>query len=331
MTAPTRTVNPWSMPAGQLVLSADAPREQWLAERRNGIGSSDIATLLGVNDYQSAYELWLDKMGRGDTEQTEAMRRGNWLEPHVVDYFAERTGVAVRRCGLVKHRKWPILRATPDRLTADGGVVEVKTIGSWAKVGAEWRHGGIARHAYVQGQWQLMVTGRSHAWWAAYTIDQEPQIRGPVERDETLIERMRTLACLWWKDHVLTGTAPAVDLATITDEEIALRWPTAAAGTSVQAEWPAHVRTLLAERAELKATAKAATDRAKEVDQALRVMAGDNEALCVGDRPVVTFKSQLNNPAVDPALETDHPDIWAGYIKRGTSRRIHICRGWEQA
>ncbi|MGH3627235.1 MAG: YqaJ viral recombinase family protein, partial [Sciscionella sp.] len=46
------------MPDGQLVLGADAPREQWLAERRKGIGGSDIATLLGINPYQSEYELW---------------------------------------------------------------------------------------------------------------------------------------------------------------------------------------------------------------------------------------------------------------------------------
>lgn len=332
MTAPTRTVNPWSMPAGQLVLSADAPREEWLAERRKGIGGSDIATLLGINPYQSEYELWLDKTGRPiDEQQTGAMQRGVWLEPHLASHFAQRTSLAVRRCGLVKHRVDPRLRATPDRLTDDGGCVEIKSMGTYSNVRAEWRHGGIAKSAYAQAQYQLLVTGRSHAWLVAYEIDHEPVIRGPVERDEPLIQRMVDRAASWWVEHVERDEPPAVDLATITDEEIALRWPTAAAGTSVQAEWPAHVRTLLAERAELKATAKAATDRAKEIDQALRVMAGDNEALCVGDRPVVTFKSQLNNPAVDPALEADHPDVWAGYIKRGSSRRIHICKGWEQA
>lgn len=327
-----RAANPWAMPAGQLVLSADAPRDVVLAERRKGIGSSDEATLLGVNDYQREYELWLDKTGRlTEAQRTGAMQRGVWLEPHLAQHFAERTGLVVRRCGVVRHREQPILQATPDRLSEDGGCVEIKSMGSYAKVRAEWCDGGVARSAYVQLQHQLLVTGRTHGWLVAYEIDQEPVVRGPIERDESLMRRMWTRVEQWWGTHVAHDEPPPVDLATITDEEIALRWPDAQPGSTVAAQWPAHVRALLVERAELKATAKVATDRAKEIDQVLRVMVGDAEALLVGDRPVVTLKSQLNNPSVDPALETDHPDIYGTYISRGSSRRIHIVKGWEQA
>lgn len=317
------------MPTGQLVLPADAPREQWLAERRKGIGSSDIALLMGVAEGGNEYELWLDKTTARDGEQTEAMRRGRWLEPHVAAHFRAVANLQVRRCGLVRHRDQPTLLATPDRLVEDGGLLEIKTIGALAKVRAEWRRGGIARHAYCQAQWQLMVSGRSHAWLAAYEIDQEPQIRGPVDRDEPLIKRMRARALEWWIHHVVRRTPPPVDLATITDEEIALRWPDAKPGSTKQAEYPSHLRALLAERAELKAAEKAAKDRAKEIDQAVKVMTGDAEALLIGDRVVVTLKNQTNNPSVDPALQVDHPDIDSQYIKRGSSRRIHIVKGWE--
>lgn len=332
MSAPTRHANPWTMPNGRLVLSADAPREQWLAERRKGIGGSDIATLLGINPYQSEYELWLDKTGRPiDEQQTGAMQRGVWLEPRLAEIFAERTGLTVRRCGLVQHRADGRLRATPDRLAADGGCVEIKSMGTYAKVRHEWRHGGIAKSAYAQAQYQLLVTGRSHAWLVAYEIDQEPIVRGPVERDGPLLSRMWTRVERWWGEHVLADQPPAVDLATITDEELALRWPDAERGSTRQAEWPSHVRALLAERAEVHAQGTAAEKRKKEIDQALKVMTGDAEALLVGDRPVLTLKPQRNNPSVDPELETDHPDIYAAYIKRGSSRRIHVVKGWEQA
>jgi putative phage-type endonuclease len=331
--ARVRPVNPWSTPTATLLLPAGAPREEWLAERRKGLGSSDAALLMGVGyEDDSEYGLWLDKTGRAaHGEQTEAMRRGVWLEPHVVDFFAERTRLTVRRCGLLAHKENPILRATPDRLTADGGLLEVKTIGPWAKVGEEWRDGKVARHAWVQGQWQLMVTGRERLWFCAYTIDKEPQVRGPYERDDPLIERMQKRAALWWDTHIVKDEAPPVDLETITDEEISLRWPTAVPGSAVEAPWPAYLRQMLAERAELKAAEKVARDRAKEIDKALRVMAGDAEALLLGARPVVTFKAQRNNPSINPALETDHPEIWDGYVTQTTSRRIYVRKGWEAA
>lgn len=327
----TRAANPWAMPDGQLVLPAGAPREQWLAERRKGIGSSDIALLMGVAEGGSEYELWLDKVRGRETEQTGAMQRGRWLEPHLATHFVEQTGLAVRRCGLVRHRAVEELLATPDRLSEDGACVEIKSMGQHAKVRAQWRGGGIAAHAYVQLQWQLLTTGRRHGWLVAYEIDQEPAVRGPVDRDERLMERMSERALTWWIDHVITRTPPPPDLATITDEEIALRWPEAKPGSTKQAEWPHHVRALLAERAELKATESRAKARAKEIDEALKVMVGDAEALLIGDKPALTLKRQLNNATVDPALETDHPEIYSTYIRRGHSRRIHICKGWDNA
>lgn len=325
-----RVLNPWSMPAAQLVLSADAPREQWLAERRKGIGGSEIATLLGINPYQSEYQLWLDKTGRADEEQqTGAMQRGVWLEPRLAEIFAERTGLTVRRCGLARHRHDPRLQVTPDRLAEDGGCVEIKSMGTYSKVRAEWRHGGIARSAYAQAQYQLLVTGRSHAWLVAYEIDQEPMVRGPVERDEPLLADMRALVDTWWSGHIATDTPPPVDLATITDEEIALRWPDAEPGSVTQAQWPSHVRALLTERAECHEQLTGAKRRKDEIDQALKVMIGDAEALLVGERPVVTLKPRLNNPSVDPALETDLPDVYSKYIRRSSSRYIHVCKGWD--
>jgi hypothetical protein len=60
-------------------------------------------------------------------------------------------------------------------------------------------------------------------------------------------------------------------------------------------------------------------------------MVGASEALLVGQRPVVTLKSRLNNPSIDPQLAVDHPDIYDTYIHRGSSRHIHVCKGWEEA
>jgi len=323
------TISPisrWAYPEARLVLPVDAPEEVWLAERRKGIGGSDAPVLFGESHGQSLYGLWLDKTGQADdTETTDAMRRGNWLEPHLADWFTEKTDIPVRRCGLLVSRHRDHLRTTPDRLCGDGGVVEIKTTGGYTEAAKEWRHGGIARHAYIQGQQQLAVTGRSHVWFVVW-IDPTPQIRGPIGRDEPLIAQILERTDSFWTGNVLTGIAPEVDLATLTDEEIALRWPVEIPGTAVEARYPTHVRAMLGERAELKARIGMDNKRAKEIDTALRAMAGDAEALTIANEPVATFKSQANTPSVDPALAVDHPDIYARYVTRSTSRRIHIVK-----
>lgn len=299
----------WSTPDARLVLRADAERAEWEAERRNGIGGSDTPALLGESPYQSLYGLWLDKTGQAEAfEGNDATRRGNWLEPHLADWFAEETGIAVRRSGLLVSKDRNHLRTNVDRFTGDGGNLEIKTVGQYAKTAEEWKRGGIARHAYIQAQQQLAVTGRSHAWFVWYQ-DPTPQLRGPVERDEPLIAEILRRTDEFWFNHVLTGVLPEIDLATVTEDELALRWPTAVDGKAVEAQFPAHVEAMLDERAALKVQAKGVEDRVKEIDTALKVFVGDAEVLTVGGRPVLTYKTTQRK----------------GYeVKPTTYRKLHI-------
>ena len=43
-------------------------REDWLEERKKGIGGSDAATILGLNPYKTSIDLWEEKTGRKDAE-----------------------------------------------------------------------------------------------------------------------------------------------------------------------------------------------------------------------------------------------------------------------
>ena len=38
--------------------------EQWLENRKGGIGSSEVATIVGLNPYETPYQLWLRKTGQ---------------------------------------------------------------------------------------------------------------------------------------------------------------------------------------------------------------------------------------------------------------------------
>ncbi|OHX19559.1 hypothetical protein BI344_17800 [Chromobacterium sphagni] len=45
-------------------------REEWLALRNTGIGGSDAGTVLGINPYKTAYQLYLEKRGEIAADDT---------------------------------------------------------------------------------------------------------------------------------------------------------------------------------------------------------------------------------------------------------------------
>src|ERR1700759_1282691 len=112
MSAPTaRRITPTAV----RMLPADADRATWLAERRNGIGSSDVAAILGVSDYNTAVHVWHDKRGTLVDDAGEAALWGHLLEEPVAREWARRHRSVVQRVGLVAHVDEPWRRATLDR------------------------------------------------------------------------------------------------------------------------------------------------------------------------------------------------------------------------
>lgn len=56
-------------------------REEWLQLRSKGIGSSEVGTLVGVNPYETPYQLWRRKKGLDAPKaETFAMKAGHYLE-----------------------------------------------------------------------------------------------------------------------------------------------------------------------------------------------------------------------------------------------------------
>ena len=75
----------------------DWTNEEWVKARHSGIGGSDAGTILGVNGYNSPYELWGDKTGinpKGFTGN-RATEWGHRLEPLVALAYAEEHHQAV--------------------------------------------------------------------------------------------------------------------------------------------------------------------------------------------------------------------------------------------
>lgn len=134
---------------------------EWLAWRRDGVGGSDVAALLGLSPFENATRehLLREKLVGEQRETTFAMRRGSRLEPVVRSLFEKRVaGQFPPVCIEDEHQPWA--RASLDGLAANGReILEIKCP-AWDT--HDWWLAGIVPDYYLaQIQWQLLVSGAS--------------------------------------------------------------------------------------------------------------------------------------------------------------------------
>jgi putative phage-type endonuclease len=98
------------------VLPPGAPRDQWLAARRQGIGASEIAAVLGISPWESPFGLYWRKANGWEIDASDEMAAGTLLEPAIADWWADKRPFIVERAGLYANAERPWQLATPDRL-----------------------------------------------------------------------------------------------------------------------------------------------------------------------------------------------------------------------
>lgn len=189
--------------------------KQWVEARKNGIGGSDVASIMGLNKYSSPLNVWLIKTGREespDLSDKEAVEWGNRLEDVVADKFADEhpeLKVYRRNATLVSiERPWAF--ANLDRWVTDGkgnvGILEVKTVGM--RRSADWDD-GVPLYYLTQVNHYMSVTGYQYAWVAVLIGGQEFR-EYYIERDEEDIATINNYVDTFWHDFVETDTAPAL-------------------------------------------------------------------------------------------------------------------------
>lgn len=153
-------------------------------------------------------QVYLDKTGQLPEEPgSPRMRWGQMVEAVVGQWFAEQTGIPIRRCGILANTARPWQMVSLDFRTADGGILEIKNRGHYRT--GEWDDGQVDDGAEAQGQHALAVTGCSHAWFAAQLGGEPPVIRR-VERDDGLIADLTAMESEFWQ-MVQDRTPPALE------------------------------------------------------------------------------------------------------------------------
>ena len=106
---------------------------EWYATRKSCLTASDAATALGQNPYKKPSELIKSKAGFYDSvppdpAMTRATEHGiKYEDEAAAAYSVLRPDLApFFELGLIMHDKHPFLGASPDRITKDGILIEIK-------------------------------------------------------------------------------------------------------------------------------------------------------------------------------------------------------------
>ena len=159
----------------QLEDSINRPtREEWLEERKKGIGGSDAATILGLNPYKTNIDLWEEKTGKKeavDISEKDYVKYGTKAENYLRELFKldfPKYEVSHQENTIIKHPTYPFLFASLDgqlvnKETGELGILEIKTTNILQSMQKEKWKDKIPDNYYCQVLHYLNVTGYSFA------------------------------------------------------------------------------------------------------------------------------------------------------------------------
>jgi putative phage-type endonuclease len=184
--------------------------------RKHHLGSSDVAVLLGISPWKTAYDLWLDKTGKlndAEFEENESMALGHALEGPLLRWAAREQGIKLIRNQFRVH-SGGILSATHDGLARDNLPIgfEAKTAGvlrgfasreQWGEANTDQ----IPDYYMIQCQEQMLVSNLEMVWVPAL-LGGRGRVMYCVTPNKDLMDIILERATEFWERHVKADIPP---------------------------------------------------------------------------------------------------------------------------
>lgn len=206
--------------------------------RRHRVGASEVAAILGLNEYQTPLDVWMVKTGRKPHfEGNEHTRRGQRQEAQILEWLAEDLGRRIATdCPTVIH-SGGLAAATPDGLVMIGDgwknvefqvwdnspklsiadqvlhlcndselLVELaetkstlKSIRDESEIPVSWP---------IQCQWQMMVTGLKKCHLAIFGPMVSNYQRFEIAFNQEFADELLAQVTEWWNVHIVGDKMP---------------------------------------------------------------------------------------------------------------------------
>jgi len=182
-------------------------REQFVLDRKLGIGGSDISPIMNLSPYSTPLDVYRDKINPEVIyeEETEDLKRGKRVERYILQEYCE-----VNDCKLevnlptVIHPEYPFMRSNIDaKVVGQNVIVEAKStkcpIAKWEEGIPEYYRTQVAYYAMLSNADRVDVPVLFSNWqYACFTY----------WRDSEFEARIKEAVIDFWNNHIVAGIPP---------------------------------------------------------------------------------------------------------------------------
>lgn len=253
-------------------------REEWLEERKNHIGASDVAAILGAHPARGPLSVYEAKVHGYCQDDNKWMKFGRDVEGAIANLYADETGREVRDLGATKIEyslPFPFMGATLDRITwkdsSDGGLdpapLELKHVGDFSRPDQWIENPPI--HYQIQLQAQMACLGSQWGSLAGMFPGYQLAYKDIKRNDEFLEAAYPELEDFW--RCVVDKTPPPVE--SHRDLDVVKRLYPSSSGETVALD--NEIFDLACDWEFCNGAKKSAEKDAKELEAKLRAAMGD--------------------------------------------------------
>lgn len=329
-----------------LVETENLTREQWLDYRRQGIGGSDVAAIMGFSPFCTKRDLYYDKIGEKpavDEEESNwvAKEVGHRLEDLVAEIFSKKTGLKVfpiRK--MFRHPFYPFMLADVDFFIEfpDGtlGILECKTTNYNCQ--DKWANDTVPVNYEYQGRHYMSVMNIQKMYFAClYGNNENEFIIRYMERDLDLEADLIAEEEYFWKENVEKKEEPPYfEKPDLVLESIRKHFGPAdkdAEQVKLQRKHLSGIRSYLElkeQKSKLDSESKKLEERMKEsyleiVEElgisCSGILKDGNKEYVVTYNP--SYRTSIDKKSLEK-LKINHPDIYEDYVSVTESRRFAV-------
>lgn len=333
--------------ATEVVDISGLSEEDWLEYRRQGIGGSDVAAVMGVSPFATLRDLYNDKCGITDAILTEdnwvAKEVGHRLEDLVAKIFAYKTGYkvfAVRK--LFRHPHYSFMQANVDFFVElpDGSIAILECKTSNYNCKDKWNDGAVPVNYEWQCRHYMAVMNLNCAYIAClYGNNENDFVYRKIDRDEGIEQDMIEMEEYFWNEYVLKRIEPPyTETGDLVLESIRRHYgelDPAADAVILPVSMVAKLERYLDLVAQKKLLSNQLTTLEEQIKKAYAPIVDEMKTSCTATCVFGSTTYEVcNKPVYRTAISKDnlrkleetHPDLYSEYTETTESRRFSVKR-----